>query len=419
MRITRLLSLCLVPAAAACLLSSAFGQDPDQITTLNTAPGKPRFGAMAPHIQQSTARRLTFGIPNIDSILNFNGEFTAPGYDPNGNPNTHWFTNTAGLPPELNRTTYFSAPIVPVSLDLRNFDGTPRFVNGHRLFSEAPNVQLVLASPIFSNYTYTSSSIPTQFTDAVQRAEFYDRAGPNWHTILKPGVKTTRTMVLIRGTYRFALNPDGSCCAFVLVDENTFNSALFPATADDTTTPIGAAERAGEITTKEISTFLFPNTFLIDSAGGCCVVGFHSYDVEPGTLDNGNLEKRYVVNYSSWVSPGIFGPAFQDITALSHELSETFNDPFVTSDGIHNITPWWLAPNGLCQDDLEDGDVIEGLPDATFPITLNGYTYHPQNEAMLSWFKFEKPSKAIGGAYSYPNTHVLTSLSAPQRAFCK
>jgi hypothetical protein len=42
------------------------------------------------------------------------------------------------------------------------------------------------------------------------------------------------------------------------------------------------------------------------------------------------------VNYSSWVSPGIFrDPTFGDITALSHELSETFNDPFV-----NNATPW-------------------------------------------------------------------------------
>jgi len=27
--------------------------------------------------------------------------------------------------------------------------------------------------------------------------------------------------VLIRGTYRFALNADGSCCAFVLIDPGT------------------------------------------------------------------------------------------------------------------------------------------------------------------------------------------------------
>ena len=122
---------------------------------------------------------------------------------------------------------------------------------------------------------------------------------------------------------------------------------------------------------------------------------------------------------SSWISPGLFGAGFQDVTAHSHEIAETYNDPFVASDGIHNITPWWLAPNGLCQNNLETGDVIEGLPNATFPVTVNGFTYHPQNEALLQWFEFESPSSAIGGAYSYPNMSVLTSLSPIQRANCQ
>jgi hypothetical protein len=50
---------------------------------------------------------------------------------------------------------------------------------------------------------------------------------------------------------------------------------------------------------------------------------------------------------------------------------------------VHNLTPWWLAPNGVCQDDLEVGDVIENLPNETFPMTLGGFTYHPQNVAAV------------------------------------
>jgi hypothetical protein len=222
-------------------------------------------------------------------------------------------------------------------------------------------------------------------------------------------------MVLIRGTYRFALNADGTCCAFVLIDEGAFINAFFPAAATDTTTPIGAAENAGDIRTRDLSTFLFPNAFLFDSDGNCCVIGFHTYDLEPGGAANGFREKRYVLNYSSWISPGIFGdPTFGDISALSHEMSETFNDPFV-----NNATPWWLAPNGLCQNNLETGDVIEGLPNAQFPIVLNGATWHPQNEALLQWFAGVTPSSAINHAYSYPDTNVLTSASVSQNAGCK
>jgi hypothetical protein len=90
----------------------------------------------------------------------------------------------------------------------------------------------------------------------------------------------------------------------------------------------------------------------------------------------------------------------------------------VVSDGVHNLTPWWLAPNGNCQNDLETGDVIEGLPNGVFPMLLNGFLYHPQNEALLQWFEFLSPSDALGGAYSYPNTGVLTHPSAPQKPFC-
>lgn len=139
-------------------------------------------------------------------------------------------------------------------------------------------------------------------------------------------------------------------------------------------------------------TFLFANTLLDDTVpANCCILGFHSYDLEPGSAANGWREKRYVMNYSSWISPGLFGDAFTDIIALSHEISEAFNDPFV-----NNTTPWWLAPNHLCQNNLETGDVIEGLPNSTFPITMNGFTYHPQNEALLQWFaRVTRPRRSI------------------------
>jgi hypothetical protein len=396
-------------------------QEPDQLTAANLTASHPRSAVVTPHAHLNGQAHARFGIPSIDSLVNFNDHYFAGGFDSTGNPVREWYTNTVGNPPQMHGTTTIHAPVVAVSLDLRNFDGSPRFVNGHRLFSDATQfVQPVIQSPVFQNYSYSSSDVPTQFSDAVQRAQYWSTAKPDWHTLLAPSVKTPRVMTLIRGTYFFALNADGTCCAFVLVDANTFVNALFPAVATDTSTPIGAAENAGEITTKDISTFLFPNTLLfIGSPDNCCIVGFHSYDFEPGDASNGNVEKRYVVNFSSWVTPGLLGPTFQDITALSHEIAETYNDPFVASNGVNNITPWWLAPNGNCQNALETGDVIEGLPNAVFPITMSNFTYHPQNEALLQWFQFKATSDAIGGAYSYPNTAVLTGPSAPQKPGCQ
>jgi hypothetical protein len=385
---------------------------------------KGKVTALAPHAHltngQAHARQ---GVPNIDSLVNWNDHYFAAGYLGDGSTNNHWYTNVVGNPPNNHGSTYINAPIVPVDIDLRNSDGSIRYLNGKRMYLEAsPYVPYILGSPVFQNSTYSSSSTPTQFTDAVQRAEYYSKAKADWHTILVPSVKAKRVMTLIRGTYRFAAYPDGTL-AYVLVDSTAFGNALFPAVASDTTTPIGAAENAGDITTKDISTFLFPNTFLYDGdPNNCCALGYHTYDFEPGDASNGNVEKRYVVDYASWITPGLFGDAFSDVTAHSHEIAEIFNDPFVVRDNVRNLTPWWASDNGNCQNDLEVGDVVEGLPDATYPMSMNvngqPFTFHPQNEALLQWFQ-EGSSDAIDNAFSYPNENILTSANKVQKAGCK
>ncbi len=168
-----------------------------------------------------------------------------------------------------------------------------------------------MKSPVFEEYKYSSSKHATQYIDAIQRAEFWskirhgdddeesnsgadwnDHDRSSWHTLLKPELKTPRLMLLPYGSYKLALNADGSCCSFLLVDINTFGNLLYPpAFPFDGSTIIGAAELAGDITTKDVSTFLFPNTFLYFNGNpkNCCVLGFHSFDQEPGTAANGNL----------------------------------------------------------------------------------------------------------------------------------
>jgi hypothetical protein len=403
-----------------CLCAPALrAQSKDQLApTLSSAHRA--FSVFAP--RGHSALLDATGARGIDSIRTFSGEFHAAGVGPTGTPQHKWFYTIAGDRPEGGGRSTFDAPIVPVSLDLLDYDGSLRMVNGHPLhYSVQPFVNAVIDSPIFQNAEYSSSDSLTQFGDAIQRAEFYNVMQPDWHTLLRPSVKTERTIAVPRGSYFFGLNDDGSCCAFVLIDINVFSNLLFPKTAADATTPVGAAEHAGDITPQSISTFLFPNTYLFlnKNPNRCCILGFHTYDFEPGDANNGFREKRYVLNFASWISPGLFGSGFEDVTALSHEVVESLNDPFVGSDGVHGITPWWLSINGNCQNDLEVGDVIEGLPDATVAIKIAGKTYHPQNAALLQWFEFQSPSTAIGGAYSYPDESVLTSLSSPQRMKCR
>jgi hypothetical protein len=401
--------------ASATLFGSivALAQDSQQLPANHLLKAHPRFIAVPPHGHRNPVEAA--GTPGVDSLSNWNGAYKTPGFDHNGKFRNSWLYNMVGNPPGRGGTTNINAPVVPVAVDLLNPDGS--------VFLHYDPTQFILPtlqSPLFENSTFTSSSKPTQITDAIQRAEFWSTMAPDWHTMLLATLKQERTMKVPSGFYFYSLNSNGTCCRFVLIDGNEFVNLLFPTVATDTTTPIGAAENAGDITTKDISTFLFPNTYLYlnGNPNDCCVLGFHSYDFEPGDASNGNKERRYVVNYSAWISPGLFGSSFVDVTALGHEIAEIFNDPFVVSDGKHNLTPWWLSPNGNCQDNLEDGDVIEGLPHATYPVTMNGRTYHPQNVALLPWFEFQFPSTAIDGAYSYPNEGTLTTLSPIQRPGC-
>ena len=359
-------------------------------------------------------------VPGIDSLANWTGQFTAPGFDFFDNPQSAWPFEMVGAPPESGRKTTIGAPIVPVTVRLLDKNGhVAKSVNGDRLILRAtPSItQAVVNSPIFQPFVYTSGV--GQFNDQMARAEFWDRIqhgedGSNWHTVLNPSVKRGRTMDIPYGFWYYGLNDDGSCCAFFLVDEDTFGGLLFPPTFPvDNTTVIGAAELAGDVTTRDLSTFLFNNIYLYGGTpDNCCVLGFHTYDFEPGVPSNGNRERRYVLNYSSWISPNLFLFGFEDTTAYSHEMAETFNDPFVD-----NETPWWLSVDpftggGICDAVLETGDVVEVLTTLpVYAIPMNGRTYHVQNEAMFPWFAFESPSPAHLGAYSFPDETTLTSLS--------
>ena len=380
----------------------------------------PKTKAKAPKGQAHT--RLTAstqsGVAGVDSLTNFTSEFTNPGFDSDGNPQSVWPFEMVGHDPAQGGPTFINAPIIPVVVDLLGPDGKVATVNGKPLTLDPQAfVRPVVRSPMFQPFQYNTGF--TQFNDAMMRNQFWDVIhrghGDNdnfYHVFLTPSVKHARRMQIPFGFWLFQADADGNIL-FALVDENVFGFLLFPETVPvDDSTPIGAAELAGDMTTKDLTTLLFNNVYLFDSnTGGCCVLGFHSYDFEAGDKHNGNRERRFVMNYSSWISPGLFGGGFGDITATSHEINEAFNDPF-----IDNATPWWLSidqssGNALCQNNLETGDVIEVLSSlATFSIQMNGMTYHPQNEPPISWFRADSPSKAKNGSYSFPDETTLMSL---------
>ena len=362
---------------------------------------------------------VSSGIPGIDSIVNFSDQFVAPGFDSNGNPQSVWPYTMVGNSPRSGRSALITAPVIPVKVQLLGPDGSVAFTFG----PDKKVINSAFQSPEFVSNIYTNGV--GQLNDQTMRAEFanllHGEAGDDWHTILRPKLGTARTIKVP------FLTSSGASAWFVFanaagqpvlaaIDDVTFSNLLFPATFPfDSSTPVGAAELNGDITTHDLSTFLFNNTVLFSGGdiNNCCTLGFHSFDSEPGTRQNGNLPRLYVLNYATWLSPGLFLFGFQDMTPWSHEMAETFNDPFGS-----NVTPWWLSVDPFtgganCQNDLEVGDVVEVL-DSLNPVSTipgNGMTYHPQNEALLPWFASESPSPANLGAYSFPDETTLMSLS--------
>lgn len=164
--------------------SSAFAQAPGQVRADLSQAHKwyikiPPRGQHSSGLAQTPSAQKFNSVAGIDSLVNFTGDFEAPGFDPKGNPQSHWLWAMIGNPPEKGGLTTVDAPIVPVEVDLLDDNGDVRVINGHPLVY-APTVFLdkVLKSPVFSQAKFSSSDKPTQITDAIQRAEFFNRMKP-------------------------------------------------------------------------------------------------------------------------------------------------------------------------------------------------------------------------------------------------
>jgi hypothetical protein len=357
---------------------------------------------------------------NIDGLITlatFDGAFVAQAGPSAGGD--FRFT-MVGNNPRLGCTTVIPTNIAEIDLKLLNADGSV-----FRVVPFGPFEKLTMESPNFEPLTYRTGR-HIEYADAVHRAQFFNVMGEDWHTLLIPRVVNKVTITVPRfvnvrlsnGTiiqarsYFTGTAADGN--TFVLMLNLLFNFFFDNEVVNEI--------NAGNFTTNGINVTMFPNTFLFslnvnnpNTPGGCCVLGFHTY-----FLDGVFPESRWVTQYASWISPGLFGAGFQDVTALTHETAEIFGNPFVS-----NPTPNWQFPGvpanaKVCQNNLEEGDPIEVLANATTPITVKEpgftFTYHPQNIPLLQWFEMGTTSSAIDGAFSFPDETVLphSALPCPQ-----
>ena len=153
MRIKSLVSLiCLaLPVAAV-----AQGPQDDQVPLSyiqNQTPhtGKPGAAGSSGVLGHSSSG----GVLGIDTVANWSSYFYLPGLVPTAFgafPQWTWQYGMVGHSPFtkgqetdwVGYTTWIGAPIIPVIIDLRNFDGSPRFFNGVRLILDIGQGNLVV-----------------------------------------------------------------------------------------------------------------------------------------------------------------------------------------------------------------------------------------------------------------------------------
>lgn len=371
----------------------------DLSSKITSAPGRSLRSAAINKVSAAARAAITHGA-EIVSIPHFTGSFTTDGV-------VYPFIMLGGNPTQ-GRTTRIHTQLIPLEFQFLNANGELILDDDGNPLTLGPSaeiVQLAAESPLFQDAEYSIDT--TQFTDAIQQASFFSVKDPNWHTLLTdpkvhkpiriaiPHDKVFNQPDVIK-TFAICLDFDflGSQLVSILQSLPLDHLALFLSL--DTIVYDGVDERLA----------------CTEQAAG--TVGFHTVVDRFATKTRVGLQ---VFGYSAWLTPpAAVIPDFEDIAFLAHEVVEAVNDPFIGTSNVPggpftNFVPEYTNALGGCQHTLETGDFIEGLAHSSFPVTLNDFTYHPQNEQLIQWFSREVPSSAFQGAYSYPDTGLLLSPS--------
>jgi hypothetical protein len=313
-------------------------------------------------------------------------------------------------------------------------DITPIIVNaGGMTFNGNDVLAATLASPQFATNDYGSTPAATaagafpnapafirgpggllsqndagnqlQLQDATMRAQFNQTGASPYHLILHPNILPAITIDAPSG--QVTLLQSGRGVIFASIGITWWGSQIqqLMQSADPTHLPL--------YLTNNILLHIGSNPL------NCCVIGFHgASEVNGHGTGSGNSNGNAPVQtfaWASWVQPGIYARpnggtdwALQDIHAISHEIAEWADDPFVNN----TVEPWLTptAPQYGCTDVLETGDPVVGIgfakgtnsfqqgPNPNGTQSADGY-YHPEDEALLPWF-MRLPSNATG---SEPN----------------
>jgi hypothetical protein len=313
-------------------------------------------------------------------------------------------------------------------------DITPINVNvGGYTFNGTDVLAATLASPVFQGNDYGSTPFATagasnvprgpggvlsqgdagnslQLEDATMRAQFNKTGASPYHVIFNPSVQPAVTINVPSNQGTVIASGRGVLGADINILWWSAQIKNLETTADPTHLPI----------------YLTDNVFLHEGKDifNCCVIGYHGTKASGtgnGSANGNGNQPVQTFAWASYVRPGFYSRpnggtdwALQDIHALSHELSEWADDPFVNNW----VEPWLTptAPQYGCTNILETGDPVVGIgfaqgtntfaqgPNPNGTQSADGY-YHPEDEVFLPWFMRTAPNTV-----SEPTQTVSTNV---------
>jgi hypothetical protein len=308
------------------------------------------------------------------------------------------------------------ADITPliVNIDGMTFDGTavvpatlasPVFATNDYGFTPAataagsfPNAPAFVRGP-GGPLSQEDAGVPLQLQDATMRAQFDKTGASPYHLRLDPHMQAPVTIDVPQNQGTLIVSGRGVLAADINISWWSAKINNLEQSADPTHLPIYLTDQV----------MLFEG-----SPGNCCVIGYHGTRAAGAGGGSANSKGNAPVQtfaWASWVQPGFYSRpnggtdwALQDIHALSHEIAEWADDPFVNN----TVEPWLTptAPQYGCTNILETGDPVVGIgfaigsnsfeqgPNPNGTQSADGF-YHPEDEVFLPWF-MRLPSDATG-----------------------
>lgn len=358
--------------AVGVLLVSVIGLAPIAApASAATAATKPAFGT-------ETGPGLNPG-PNAITVPHWTGSFT----DPTNNQSYNYSLVGNGDPRTAGGRTSVPVTVVPVGVAVDGVD-----------FPATAAADLTLGSPIFQPTDFPQSGDSgVQYGDAIMRSEF-NRVGSDFHLMLSPVTVEPAVMLAVPAGdgYRAA----GGA---VFVDGHWFENQIHNLLENLNVDP------------RSLTMFLSADVGLLEPHGVCCYSGYHRQG--DGHDRTGPVEGNGSQPVQTWIWATVFSPSvasiyglpYQDISVVSHEVSEWENDPF-----SNNFVQAYLIPpgdpfyGGECANIFETSDPVE-LHTFTLPGNPDPPSdglWHPENAVFLPWFSRESPNvTSQGGHYTF------------------